>query len=368
MSNGQYVSFPISFSTLGGLPHQRWEPRLAAVSYLNMMPFFRENKFCSLLPSPQLLNNANASYDAYCSSLVAGLRTGKTLLSSCYGVFSSGPVMSVFIEPVLHNDSHAAFWRQMNEFWSFRHSDPIASLANTQSHGTIVLQTSGESAQSVRMFEILCALAGFKVTLSADLESFPVDSAGKLMPTGRLFIGDAALERRVLTPDSFRLDLGEVWTKHTGQIAWFAAWFSGNEKSELSGETLQVLLEEQLNVWSNLSEFARWCSCYEFLERQQSSLLTSRNSDSILDIRALLNDYFSCLQHKVSPELGVSLLQFYTQIFEAFELWSTAQSTNLKIVTQQETGFIDPNSPELLKTPPSEVYSLRSSLFEPVNN
>jgi predicted solute-binding protein len=368
MSNGQYVSFPITFSTLAGYPQQRAEPRLAAVSYLNMMPFFRENKFYSLLPTPQLLNNAHASYDAYCSSLVAGLRAGKTPLSSRFGVFSTGPVMSVFIEPMLHNDAHTAFWKQMKDFWFFRHSDPIGSLAHTQSHGTIVLQTSGESAQSVWMFQILCALAGFKVELNSEVESLPVDPAGKLVPAARLFIGDSALHRRLAAPDSFRLDIGELWTQHTGHTAWFAAWFSGHENSELSGETLQVLLEEQLNVWSDLSEFSRWCSCFEFLERQQSPLLTSRNSDSIADVREMLNDYFSSLQHKISPEQEEGLLQFYLQIMTAFDLWSAAQSSNLKITQEKDSGLPHSHFPEIQKTPPSEVYSLRSSLYENVNN
>lgn len=302
--------------------NQESSPQLAAVAYLNMLPFFAGNSQFQLLSSPQSLNLNGSRFDAYCSSLIAGLQAGKTPLSSTLGVFSCGAVMSVFIEPVLHKESHEVFWQQLSKLWMHHHPSPIEALGNHEHHGTIVLRSSGESAQSIWMFEVLCALAGFNVeVLNEDAPGISPDPE-KPLPEAKLFIGDKALLRRRNAPHALRLDLGELWTQHTGYKAWFAAWFAGQPQSANSVEKIETMLSKQVDEWSKASEFSRWCQCYSFLESNAKSLFNFGQTEDLQELRETLVDYFACLEHRIDAHEGQILLRFYLDVNNAFEAWS----------------------------------------------
>lgn len=299
-------------------------PKLAAVSYLNMLPFFAELPSCELLPSPQSLNAQANQYDAYCSSLIAGLKSGKQPLSTTFGVFSSGLAMSVFVEPTLHGENHNSFWAQLSELWAHQHPSPVAALAHTETHGTIILRTTGESAQSVWMFEVLCALAGFKVEVLKDDTPAKLNSRGKPFPEARLFIGDQALWQLKNAPHTLRMDLGEIWTRHTGRRAWFAAWFRGTNEHSLNSTELDQILLTQIQTWKNESEFARWCKCFKFLE-QRNNYITAATAEELGELRETLADYFNCLEHNIAAHEGKELLEFYVALNATFEIWLKAQ-------------------------------------------
>ncbi|NBO38135.1 hypothetical protein EBU99_06095 [bacterium] len=297
--------------------------RMAAVAYLNMLPFFAKNSAIELFSSPQILNTIATQFDAYCSSLIAGLNAEKKPLTSSFGVFSSGPVMSVFVEPVLHNDNHLKFWQQLSEFWSLRQPDPVHALRQADAHGTILLRTAGDSAQSVWMFQILCALAGFKVEISNDDVA---QNNAKPLPEACLWIGDAAIARRISEPSALRLDLGDIWNSHTGHRAWFAGWFAGSSQTQVSHlaleETLTQMLQHSVESWKCASDFARWCASFAFLESQKSPLASaSAQDDCHNDLREILTDYFNCLEHRISAEEGEQLLSFYSALKAEFVLW-----------------------------------------------
>lgn len=307
--------------------NQEFSPQLAAVAYLNMLPFFAGNIDFQLLSSPQALNLDGSRFDAYCSSLIAGLKAGKIPLSSTLGIFSRGAVMSVFIEPALHKESHEVFWQQLSKLWMHHHPTPIAALNNHEHHGTIVLRSSGESAQSVWMFEVLCALAGFKVEVLTDDAPGISPDPEKPLPEAKLFIGDNALLQRRNAPQALRLDLGELWTQHTGYKAWFAAWFVGQPQSLFSVENIESVLFKQIDAWTNASEFSRWCQCYSFLETNAKSPLKFGQTEDLQELRETLVDYFACLEHRIDSKEGQILLSFYLDINNAFEAWSKKTPT-----------------------------------------
>ena len=303
-------------------------PELAAVAYLNMLPFFFEKNHFTLFASPQALNAEHSKFDAYCSSLIAGLEAGKTPITLKHGVFARGAVMSVFIEPVLHKESHLNFWKQLNELWIHRHTDPVAALRQGDCHGTILLRSAGESAQSVWMFKVLCAMAGFEVKVLGEAESFTAPDPEKPLPEARLYIGDAALFRLKNAPHNFRLDLGELWNHHTGQIAWFAGWFEGRSASPEVRSALEKTLSFQIDAWKESSEFARWCRCFAFLEsqKQSSGATPALQSEDFQELRELLSDYFHVIEHKIDSAEGGKLLSFYQDMQNAFAAWQQRRS------------------------------------------
>lgn len=329
---------------------------LAAVAYLNMLPFFVEDASVELFASPRSLNSSERECDAYCSSLISGLKSETQLLTSQVGIFSSGRVESVFIEPVVRSDAHAIFWKQIEEYWGQRNPDPLRVLEQTNVCGQIVLRSSGASEQSVWMLQILTALAGFRVEISQEHEGCSVDSSQDtqiIYPEARLWIGDPALERRLAFPNNYRIDLGHVWNSHIGHKAWFAGWFVGRdsapEHQDLT-EDLVTELRKRANAWTARSDFSRWCEVYKFLESRKSSLLKflSENEaaeatqmdgiasvkslpsgmndarffdDQHWDLRDVLTDYFRALEYTVTEAEGNTLEALYRQLHVAFERW-----------------------------------------------
>ncbi|MEY3901026.1 MAG: hypothetical protein RL189_332 [Pseudomonadota bacterium] len=311
----------------------------AAVAYLNMLPFFADDASIRLYPTPRTLNSEKPQCNAYCSSLIAGLSDGNRPLTSQLGVFSSGAVQSVFIEPVIHSETHAKFWKQLEEFWSHRHPSPAEALRDSETHGRIVLRSSGASEQSVWMLKVLSALGGFSIEVLIDSPSTPPSTSSasngeKKPPEARLWIGDPALERRLQSPDAYRIDLGQVWNTHMGHRAWFAGWFTPSAQVHHTSQTVAELYG-RIKVWQQGSEFFRWCAIHKFLQLQDSPLLKQHSNDGQQlpntgdeqhwDIRDALSDYFACLEFTVSEEEGKRLLEFYLELHKAFGQWQAAQ-------------------------------------------
>jgi predicted solute-binding protein len=303
-------------------------PIFAAVAYLNMLPFFSDDATIELFATPRSLNQSHTQCSAYCSSLIAGLNAQKLPITHEVGVFCSGAVQSVFIEPEIISESHAAFWQRLEDLWALRHPNPIAALGDTQIHGKIILKTCGASEQSVWMFKVLSALAGFTVDVHPNTET---DFSDKHPPQARLWIGDPALERRRACPNAYRIDLGSIWNSHTGQKAWFAGWFAGESFNEHQCTQISQELNHRAKTWVSRSEFSRWCAIYKFLESQNSVLLNplaeSSPSSSWLtkdemhwDVRDVLTDYFSALEFHICAEEGHQLLHFYQHLGAALNL------------------------------------------------
>lgn len=335
----------------GGPTCEASDLRFGAVAYLNMLPFFTGQSQFELLPSPSALNSEAHRFDVYCSSFIAGLNHGKMPITSHYGVFSSGAVMSVFVEPLFHTENHQTFWAQLQELWSHRHPSPISGLNGSENHGKVILRTSGDSAQSVWMFEVLCALAGFQVVALKDDVKAPLNNAGKPYPEARLYIGDKALWRIKNSPNVTRLDLGEFWTRHTGRKAWFAAWFKGNKSSTCAKYKLENILNRQLNLWQSSSEFSRWCRCFAFLENQALPHPVLNNFSDTADVRELLVDYFANLEHRITDEEGSELLNFYVNLNCALEQWKGAL---------RDIQVVSPLPGPQLKSQPNAIHLART--------
>ncbi|MEN9811034.1 MAG: Menaquinone biosynthesis [Pseudomonadota bacterium] len=311
----------------------------AAVAYLNMLPFFADDASIKLYPTPRALNTDKPQCNAYCSSLIAGLSDGSRPLTSQLGVFSSGAVQSVFIEPVIHAETHAKFWKQLEELWSHRHPSPVEALRDSETHGRIVLRSSGASEQSVWMLKVLAALGGFSIEVLIDSPSTSpsndcAPSGEKKPPEARLWIGDPALERRLQSPDAYRIDLGQVWNTHMGHRAWFAGWFAPPNQPHHASQTIAELFK-RIKAWHQGSEFFRWCATHKFLQLQDSPLLKQHSNDGqqLLnsgdeqhwDIRDALSDYFAGLEFTVSEEEGKCLLEFYIELNKSFAQWQALQ-------------------------------------------
>ena len=315
---------------------------LGAVAYLNMLPFFADDPRVELYATPRLLNNSKSISNAYCSSLIAGLNAGKNPVSNRYGVFSSGPVQSVYIEPLIATDAHAEFWHRLEQLWAHRQPDPVAALSDSGAHGRVILRTCGASEQSVWMVRVLTALAGFRIEVMTDADPHPLAQAEKSPPEARLWIGDPALERRSYCKDVYRIDIGEVWNSHTGYKAWFAGWFAGSAYEDANQIELTRLLMNKTEGWAQRSEFSRWCATFKFLESQKSILLNSQSlqstdvvnlsqEDQSWDLRDMLSDYFSALEFSIPAEEGDRLLTFYKSINDAIQKWEN--STNPMALT-----------------------------------
>lgn len=306
---------------------------LAAVAYLNMLPFFAEDPHIHLLGSPRELNSQQPTCQAYCSSLIAGLASHKRPLSNQIGVFSAGAVQSVFIEPVLHSKKHSHFWRQLEEFWAHRHPDPVAGLHTPETHGNIILRSNGSSEQSIWMVKVLSTLAGFTLDVQEDLATSASAATttgnsnpeAKPLPEARLWIGDPALQRRLAAPDTYRIDVGHIWNTHMGHKAWFAGWFAGaRTDSELnSTDMIFSTLKNRIHNWQSRSEFSRWCAIHDFLEKQNSPLLRLESAgsastfgmlttdDHSRELREVMHEYFAGLTFVVDAKEGEMLLNFY---------------------------------------------------------
>jgi hypothetical protein len=308
---------------------------LAAVAYLNMLPFFVDDDLFELHASPRALNQSSLKCAAYCSSLVAGLAAGRRPLSNRIGVFSSGAVHSVFLEPMIYSEAHALFWQQMEKLWSCRHPDAVAGLKSSACQGHIVLRSAGASEQSEWMVKVLCALAGFKVDVDYDPQPFPMHPSQPSLPLDllqtpstpitrppevRLWIGDAALERRLVSPNVYRIDVGHVWTNHTGMRAWFAGWFAGLSDSQIAEGELTDLMMKRIEQWNGRSDFSRWCAVHSFLNARESGLLSRAVQDEQhWELRDAVGEYFTHLEHVIDDVEGQRLSDFYFNVHAAFQ-------------------------------------------------
>lgn len=319
----------------GAAENTAQSPNFAAVAYLNMLPFFTDDATVELFATPRSLNQSHKQCSVYCSSLIAGLSAQKQPITHEVGVFCSGTVQSVFIEPEIISESHAAFWQRLEDLWAIRHPNPVAALGDTQIHGKIILKTCGASEQSVWMFKLLSALAGFTVEVQPNTQT---NFSDKHPPQARLWIGDPALERRRACPNAYRIDLGAIWNSHTGQKAWFAGWFAGESFNEQQRAQINQELTHRAKAWISRSEFSRWCAIYKFLESQNSVLLKplaeSSPSNSLLtkdemhwDVRDVLADYFSALEFHICAEEGAQLLHFYQHLGAALNEWENSAHT-----------------------------------------
>jgi len=309
--------------------HSQQLPALAAVSYLNMLPFFFDAEHVQLFTSPQELNLSNSKEGTFCSSLIAGIRANKNLVTNRFGVFSSRAVMTVFVEPDLKTEAHANFWLQLESLWQHSNPAPLSTLSQSEPQGSLVLRSAGESAQSVWMFEALAALAGFRVILLQPDDAPLFNERGKPLPEARLFIGDKALLRRRELPEMYRLDIGELWASHTQTKPWFAGWFSTEKQAKQAAKEIENFLGDQLNKWSELSEFSRWCRCLSLLEQQFPERTSSWTAEEMYDLREELSEYFLTLDHSLKPEQGEALFKFYCDMEKALTEWknrSLAQS------------------------------------------
>jgi predicted solute-binding protein len=307
-------------------------PSLAAVAYLNMLPFFTDDGSVELFTTPRSLNCSIPPAQAYCSSLVAGLNAGKKPVSNQLGVFCSGSVQSVFIEPFVALETHAEFWHRLEHLWAHRQPDALAALSESEAHGKIILRTCGASEQSLWMVKVLSALAGFTVEVMIDTDAAVKVYAEKAPPEARLWIGDPALERRRRFPDAYRIDVSQVWNSHTGHRAWFAGWFAGSACGQADHSELTQILMNKTEAWKARSDFSRWCAAYKFLEARDSVLLNAlseKNQEQVSisqddqhwELRDMLADYFSALDFTICPEEGERLLNFYSNINTALLSW-----------------------------------------------
>lgn len=297
------------------------QPSISAVNYLNMLPFFFDTPAVRLYNSPQELNQNLADNGAFCSSLIAGIKAKKKPITTRFGVFSSQAVMTVYVEPSLTNEAHIHFWMQLEELWRHPNPNPTTTLKQTEPQGTIVLRSAGESAQSVWIFEVLSALAGFKVIVQKPEDPPVLNARGKPLPEAQLFIGDKALLRRRQCSELYRLDLGELWARHTTRKPWFAGWFAGDQLSHDARESLEHFLSKQLEKWNELSEFSRWCKCFELLEQQFPSESTQWTQEQIYELREELGDYFLTLEHSLAADEGDDLFAFYCTLDESLAVW-----------------------------------------------
>lgn len=298
-------------------------PALSAVSYLNMLPFFFDSAHVQLFSSPQELNQNSSNEGAFCSSLIAGIKSKKHLVTPQFGVFSSRAVMTVFIEPSLKNEAHTHFWMQLEALWGHSNPDPLYTLAHSEPQGSVVLRSSGESAQSVWIFEVLAALAGFKVILLKPNDEPVLNEKGKPLPEAQLFIGDKALLRRRKQPELYRLDLGEIWASHTQTKPWFAGWFSNQQTHANTTQKVEQYLSVQLKKWTELSEFSRWCKCFSLLEEQFPEETKNWSTEEIYDLRDELSEYFLTLDHSVTAEQGTALFSFYCDMERVLTEWKS---------------------------------------------
>jgi predicted solute-binding protein len=296
-------------------------PAISAVNYLNMLPFFFDAEHVQLFASPQELNQRGSDEGVFCSSLIAGIRSKKTLVTSRFGVFSSRAVMTVFVEPDLKNEAHANFWMQVETLWQHPNPAALETLSQSEPQGSVVLRSAGESAQSVWMFEVLAALAGFKVIMLSPDDAPILNEKGKPLPEARLFIGDKALIRRRELPEMYRLDVGELWATHTQTKPWFAGWFSIDCHNKKSTQLVERFLDSQLKKWSELSEFSRWCKCLTMLEQQFPERTKLWTTEETYDLREELSEYFLTLDHSVAAEQGEALFKFYGEMEKALSEW-----------------------------------------------
>lgn len=327
----------------------------AAVAYLNMLPFFADDQTTQLFSSPRLLNSKQPTCHAFCSSLITGLNSQLSPVTTQFGVFSSGPVQSVYIEPVIHSESHSVFWKQLEELWAHRHPNPVSGLQMSDVHGHIVLRSSGASEQSVWMLNVLMALAGFSVDLSIDNQAndqlqAKSANADKHPPEARLWIGDPALERRFTEPNAYRIDVGHIWNSHIGHKAWFAGWFvgAGSTQSADAQNDVSRELYNRIRSWNNRSEFSRWCATYKFLESQNSPLIqvttkseqTLTPDDQHWELRDSLSEYFSLIEWSISAEEGQYLWALYNQLNSAL-IANQANLRKARPVLQQSDALIE---------------------------
>ena len=296
-------------------------PVISAVSYLNMLPFFFDAEHVQLFGSPQELNQSATKEGVFCSSLIAGIRSAKQLATARFGVFSSRAVMTVFVEPDLKNEAHANFWMQLESLWQHPNPSPLKTLSQTEPQGSVVLRSSGESAQSVWMFEVLSAFAGFKVILLNPDDAPILNERGKPLPEVQLFIGDKALLRRRELPEMYRLDIGELWATHTQTKPWFAGWFSSEQPTEKEAQWVERYLGDQLKKWGELSEFSRWCKCLALLEQQFPERTKLWTTEETYDLREELSEYFITLDHSVAADQGEALFEFYCSMEKTLTEW-----------------------------------------------
>src|SRR5690349_8109568 len=149
-----------------------WEktgsPRLGAVAYLNMLPFFAYAPDIELVPHPRALNTLamKRQLDAACMSAIAGLSQGFQPIEPFTGVGAEYKVGSAFLEPIVRTQSDRLFWgevhrRNINGLAEFGRLDVIASVSTPKFY----LLTSGASEQSEWLFCALLAAQGLQAVV-----------------------------------------------------------------------------------------------------------------------------------------------------------------------------------------------------------
>ena len=312
--------------------HHALNQMLGAVSYLNMLPFFCDDRLMQLFDTPAELNERLGSGKllAGCSSVIAGLRSGLDLLPGCFGVASDHQVASVFFEPIVQSSSTAGFWQTIlanNHLLasSFGASEPRLSgsmVASTSRGRAVKIFSSGASAQSIWILQTLLMLQGVPseiVLIPKELADLSVADLHTALQLGEdlaclLTIGDPALERRIrYEPDSQNkpVDLAEFWNDFCGLPCVFAAWFLGPEvPQELSDLVSRQVAAKAMN-WECLSVQAKLQFALNFLEQSNNKQLACLMGEEFLI------EYLSNLKYRLSEQPYQESLLLMRTLFEA---------------------------------------------------
>lgn len=320
--------------------------QLAAVAYLNMLPFFADNDRIVLYQRPTDLNHdlQAGHIGAGCSSVLAGLEAGLEPLMPLKGVAAENLVESVFIEAFLGNDDDNTRWAQFR----IANEDRLTGLGtaplDTGSDEKawtreVTLYSTGASAQSHWIVKSLFEAQGLKVTtvqLELELEQSSPDDLSRFWKSQQrsglaclLSIGDPALERRLRYPCSAKLiryDVAELWREATGTPCIFALWFrspSLNHEHRVAGQQICDALER----WRNRPDHSKVKTGLSFLRHTgKHALADLLGSEGVLHYLNQLNFDLDEISFQKSFNLMRALYETQTTL-RAKKLVSSSRST-----------------------------------------
>jgi predicted solute-binding protein len=273
-------------------------PRLGAVAYLNMLPFFAEDPGMMLTETPAQLNSlmAAGAVDAGCSSLIAGLRNGLVPLSPALGVAAESGVGSVYLEPLglsRHPNQSEAWQKWVTDL---RNAYRVGPAPNTSPTHLRIL-TCGASAQSLWLVQTMAHWLGMATTVLPVPEVWHTLDEKHLLQaldrqdnsttlTALLVIGDPALLRdhafpvesirSQAMPWPWRLDVADLWSSFTGLPCIFALWFAAQNSSQDLTQLTSRHLATCIERWQQRSRSQKWAAAQEFLQTRENHELLDK--------------------------------------------------------------------------------------------
>lgn len=251
-------------------------PSVAAVGYLNMLPYFFDRSDIRLFSTPAQLNDAIrcGEVDAACTSAIASLQTDFLPIFPMLGVGSQREVGSVFLEPFFFDDEHQMFWK---DFWSRPRLKKSIDL-------TIV--TSGASEQSLWLAQLFFSWKGYQTSIYKvqQSEAFSLTSTNftdlrKSFSSDYavyLSIGDVALIRYFknifVNTKRLRWDVATLWRSFQNLPCAFAFWTA---KPTLDEQVRKKIYSEScasIERWQNLAPTERYHFVLNFLRQKNDPL------------------------------------------------------------------------------------------------